>query len=87
MNDKKELKEAWMKGFVSARKNSFTSSTLDPTTQKTAEKNFERWWDMNKAPDKVDGMGCPTCGSGPDYINDQNGVMICSECGSIMLPE
>jgi hypothetical protein len=45
MTEKEDLREAFVMGFVSARKGGFTSNELGPLTQKTAEDLFQQWWD------------------------------------------
>jgi hypothetical protein len=48
MDDKKQLEEAFMAGFVSARKSGFTTNKLHPVTERAARENFDRWHGRNK---------------------------------------
>lgn len=45
--DKNAIYEAFMAGFVKARKSSFQSQELGEVTQQSADTQFERWWDRN----------------------------------------
>lgn len=46
MTEKENLKEAFLMGYISARKGGFTSNELGPMTQRTANSLFEEWWDQ-----------------------------------------
>jgi hypothetical protein len=45
MTEKEDLQEAFVMGFISARKGGFTSNELGPMTERTAKDLFRQWWD------------------------------------------
>jgi hypothetical protein len=47
MADKEEMLEAFLAGYISSRKEGFTSNSLSDLTRRTATKQFDRWWDHN----------------------------------------
>lgn len=47
MTDKEDLEEAFMAGYVAARKAGYTPNELHPVTERAARVNFGRWFEMN----------------------------------------